>query len=253
MIFAKFWLILVKFDAMSLNKLARFKQIGNWAHVFQANSGGSLREHWQNYLPKGQRLILELACGKGEYVVALGAKYPDCNFLGLDIKGDRLFVGAKRSLELNLKNVGFIRGFVQDLAKYFQAGDISEIWITFPDPYLSSTKFQKRLTHPNFLHIYAELMQGKGLVHLKTDEPKLLDFTRRVLNLYQIPIVKELSYSPQEIGLDSDERIYIPTYYERQNISQSQKTYYIAFCPKPTDFCQNLTKQQLREILCTEL
>lgn len=234
---------------MGFNKLARFNQINSWSHVFQASRGQSLRNKWLEYLPPNRKVNLELACGKGEYTVALAEKYPDQNYLGIDIKGDRLYIGAKKSMQLNLPNVGFLCCFIQDLSLHFQAGDVNEIWITFPDPYLSFTKFQKRLTHPNFLKIYAYLMHGQGLVHLKTDEPKLHEFTRKVLKLYQIPIIKELCYQanlPQE---DTDSRIYIPTSYELKNISQSQKTYYLAFQPKLEYFTINYSKKQLREFL----
>lgn len=235
---------------MGLNKLARFAKISSWSHVFQAVNGESLRENWRNYFAKSGKLTLELACGKGEYTIALAKQYPEQNYLGIDIKGDRIFVGAKQCLDLGLQNVAFLRCLIQDLTWHFHAGDVQEIWITFPDPYISSTKFQKRLTHPNFLKLYAYLMQGQGLVHLKTDEEKLDLFTRKVLKLYKIPIVKSLNYQSNSPKLDSDQRIYIPTYYERQNISNSQKTYYLAFQPKPSNFTINYSKQQLRELLC---
>lgn len=218
---------------MALGKRARFEALRTLRNVLEFPV--DKRGQWASFFPAMQPLVLELACGRGEYALYLGTHFPHNNYIGVDIKGDRLFKGATAALEQY--NVAFVRCFIAQLSDYFAPGELAEIWITFPDPYLSSTKMQKRLTYPTFLRMYAELLRPGGLVHLKTDELRLYAFTRYMLDLYNVPLVKQVQYTPDTCThVDEDARIYIPTYYERKNISGSAYVYYLSFRPELKQF-----------------
>jgi tRNA (guanine-N7-)-methyltransferase len=135
----------------------------------------------------GKPLVLELGCGKGEYTVGLGAANPDRNFLGIDIKGARMWRGAKTASELGLKNVGFLRTRIEFINSFFGPGEVSEIWITFPDPQLKKGREKKRLTSPVFLAYYAQFLAPDGVIHLKTDSREVHDYTRRVIEANALP------------------------------------------------------------------
>jgi tRNA (guanine-N7-)-methyltransferase len=122
-------------------------------------------------------LILELACGKGEYSVGLAQVFPEKNFIGIDVKGDRLAVGSKRAMQLDLKNVAFLRTNIEFLENFFEQDEVSEIWITFPDPFNIKKRTKRRLTHAHFLEKYRSVLQKGGWLHLKTDNRELFDFS----------------------------------------------------------------------------
>ena len=126
-------------------------------------------------------LTLEVGCGKGEYTVGLAQRYPDRNFIGLDIKGDRIWRGSTQAAELGLTNVGFVRMRAEALAAQFGPGELSEIWITFPDPRPRDRDIKRRLTSPRFLGLYEQLLRPGGLLHLKTDNAGLFDYTLEIL------------------------------------------------------------------------
>ena len=126
-------------------------------------------------------LVLEVGCGKGEYTVGLAQRHPDQNFLGLDIKGERIWRGSRRAEALGLKNVGFVRMMAHDLDQHFAEQELSEIWITFPDPRPRERDIKRRLTSPRFLNLYQRLLAVGGLVHLKTDSAALHDYTLETL------------------------------------------------------------------------
>lgn len=208
----------------------RFAALTHFANVleFPDNQCG----RWHKFFPQPAPIYLELACGKGAYTINLARLFPQYNFIGVDIKGDRLFAGARQAEEEQLRNVCFVRCFIDHLDRFFAPGEVKEIWLPFPDPYLSSSKFQKRLTHPRFLSCYARLMNNQGAVHLKTDEVRLYEFTKKILQLHHIPIEKDLHYTADpSTHTDTDSRIYIPTDYERKNISGSHQTFYLRFTP----------------------
>ena len=129
-------------------------------------------------------IVLELACGKGEYTEGLAFEFPDRNFIGMDIKGARLYVGAKSALDLGLKNVAFVRGRIESLRGFFGWREISELWITFPDPRPKAGDEKRRLTHPRFLRLYQHILKPGGIIHLKTDNPPLFR--------YSVEMVKEM-------------------------------------------------------------
>lgn len=147
----------------------------------------------QDFFGNDHTITLEVGCGKGEYTVGLAARYPERNFLGLDIKGDRIWRGSTRAEALGLRNVGFIRTRALDLPKHFAAGELSEIWITFPDPRPRDRDIKRRLTAPRFLDLYQQLLKPGGLVHLKTDNEGLFDYTLEILQ--QRPDVTILAFT----------------------------------------------------------
>ena len=210
---------------MAHKKLIRFEELKTFPNVleFPENMQGKWNEFFQNNHP----IILELACGKGEYAVGLGRLYANKNLIGIDVKGNRIWRGAKTALHEGLKNVAFLRTQIDKLIDYFNADEVSEIWITFPDPQLRFSKMKKRLTHPKFLRVYKNILQPNGIVHLKTDSPDLYNFTKAVIDLFQLKIIadKDDLYKDEAIS----EALKIKTHYESLDIAQSNKVHYLAF------------------------
>jgi len=150
--------------------------------LFEIIKGRWKESYFQNQNP----IVVELACGKGEYSVGLAQIFPDKNFIGVDLKGDRLAIGSKRALNLGLTNVAFLRTNIEFIQNFFEEGEISEIWITFPDPFNIKKRIKRRLTHPHFLAKYRPILQKQGFLHLKTDNRELFDFTIEELNLFGV-------------------------------------------------------------------
>jgi tRNA (guanine-N7-)-methyltransferase len=172
-------------------------------------------------------LILELACGRGEYAVGLGRMFPEQQFIGIDLKGNRIWKGASIANKDGLKNVAFVRSQIELTSNYFAKNEVDEIWITFPDPQLRWSKAKKRLTHPKFLRLYQQFLKKHGIVHLKTDSPLLYHFTLKVIEMYGLDLIYKTDhlYAEQKI----DPRCLIKTYYEGLDIAQSNKIHYIQF------------------------
>lgn len=177
--------------------------------------------------PAIKPLTLELACGRGEYTVGLARLFPAQNYIGLDIKGNRIWKGASIAKKEGLQNVAFVRTQIDQITNYFDTNEVAEIWITFPDPQLRLSKAKKRLTHPKFLRLYQQFLQQGGIVHLKTDSPNLYLFTLKVIELYGLTLIYETNhlYAQKEI----DPRCLIKTYYEGLDIAQSNQIHYIQF------------------------
>jgi tRNA (guanine-N7-)-methyltransferase len=173
------------------------------------------------------KLTIELACGRGEYAVGLGRMFPNENFIGIDLKGNRIWKGASIANKDGLKNVAFVRSQIELSSNYFAKNEVDEIWITFPDPQLRWSKAKKRLTHPKFLRLYQQFLKKEGIVHLKTDSPLLYNFTLKVIELYGLRLIYKTDnlYAEQNI----DPRCLIKTYYEGLDIAQSNKIHYIQF------------------------
>ena len=146
---------------MGQKKLVRFAEIETFPNVLQypKDMAGNWSAHFKNDNP----ITLELACGKGEYAIGLGQLYPDRNFIGVDLKGNRIWVGAKKAIQNNLTNVAFLRTQIDQVTEYFEKNEIEAIWITFPDPQLRKSKAKKRLTHPKFLRLYQQFLTPGGL------------------------------------------------------------------------------------------
>ncbi len=210
---------------MGQKKLIRFEELKTFPNVLQYPEGmaGNWDEFWKNNNP----VVLELACGKGEYAVGLGKLYPEKNFIGIDLKGNRIWVGAKKALEQNLKNVAFLRTQIDQVSSYFATNEVNSIWITFPDPQLRKSKAKKRLTHPKFLRIYQQFLIPGGLIHLKTDSPDLYAFTKLVIELYNCTLFTDYDDTYKEAGITKD--LQIKTHYESLDIAGSNRIHYLCF------------------------
>ena len=172
-------------------------------------------------------LTLELACGRGEYAVGLGRMFPEQHFIGIDLKGNRIWKGASIANKDGLTNVAFVRSQIELTSNYFAKDEVDEIWITFPDPQLRWSKAKKRLTHPKFLRLYQQFLKNNGIVHLKTDSPLLYNFTLKVIELYSLHLIYKTDHLYAEQSIDP--RCLIKTYYEGLDIAQSNKIHYIQF------------------------
>ena len=210
---------------MGQKKLIRFAELLSFPNVLQYPKGmaGKWNEFFQNEHP----ITLELACGKGEYAVGLARLYPERNFIGIDVKGNRIWVGARIAIKEQLKSVAFVRSQIDKVTDYFAPGEIAEIWLPFPDPQLRGSKFKKRLTHPKYLRMYQSILRRGGLIHLKTDSPSLYRFTKEVIRLYDLQVRVDLDDIQKEPTLD--EELKIKTHYEGLDIAGSQKVHYLRF------------------------
>ncbi len=210
---------------MAQKKLIRFEAIKSFPNVLQYPP--DMAGNWNRFFHNDHPITVELACGKGEYTVELAKMYPERNFIGMDLKGNRLYVGAKQSLEQGIKNTAFVRTQIDKLDQYFNPGELGEIWITFPDPQLRKSKVKKRLTHPKFLRLYQHCLIPGGTIHLKTDSPDLYAFTKLVIDMYGLTLLEETDdlYAQTEVSPEMN----IKTYYEGLNISRSNKIHYLRF------------------------
>lgn len=217
---------------MGKNKLKKFAEIEQLECVLQypreklIAHGFPHKGRWNHEIfANPNPMVLELGCGKGEYTVGLARKYPDKNFVGIDIKGARIWKGAKEVTSENITNARFLRTEIENLDKFFDQGEIDEIWITFPDPQMQ--KCRKRLTSTRFLNLYKNILKPDGVVHLKTDSPFLFEYTRRLAernNLYT-PIATDDLYGS---GL-ADPVSSIKTFYESQWLSRGKTIKLISF------------------------
>lgn len=222
---AKLPSILYLCTRMGQKKLQRFAELNTFTNVLQfpKEIGG----RWADFFKNNNKITLELACGKGEYALGLGQLYPERNFIGVDLKGNRLWVGARKAMQLNLSNVAFLRTQIDQVNEYFAIDEVSEIWITFPDPQLRMSKAKKRLTHPKFLRLYQQFLVKGGFIHLKTDSPDLYAFTKMVIELYGCKI-----YEDQGDVFTSDavsDEMKIRTHYESLDIAKSNRIHYLRF------------------------
>lgn len=218
---------------MGKNKLAKFADMEEFPHVFQVPShqvrDGAVFEmkgRWNELFFKNNHpIVLELGCGKGEYTVGLGKLYPDKNFIGVDIKGARLWTGAKQSHQEGMTNVAFLRTNIEMIHHFFGANEVSEIWLTFPDPQMKKTT--KRLTATNFMKLYQQFVKPEGIIHLKTDSNFMFTYT--------CEMVKENHYPVNFCNADlyhsgsADPILAIKTYYEQQWLDRGITIKYIQF------------------------
>ena len=211
---------------MTKGKLAKFAELTTFSNALQKEDTHS--DDWlKSCFPKGNEITLELACGKGSYTIQMAQLYPDRNFIGIDRKGDRLWRGAKTAQELNLTNAIFIRNRVENLTELFRHNEVSEIWITFPDPYIKRRTAKRRLTSPMFLNLYRKVLKKGGLVHLKTDEINLFRFTEKTLaeeNCIIQERIDDLYANPIE-----NEQLAIQTDYEKSHLSEGRTIRYLCF------------------------
>ena len=210
---------------MGQKKLLRFKAIGNFANVLQYPE--SMPGKWKDFFKNANPVTLELACGKGEYTIGLASLYSNRNFIGVDLKGNRIYAGAVEGLRNNLSNAAFLRIHIDKIDTYFLQDEVSEIWITFPDPHLRTSHAKKRLTHPRYLRLYQSILKQCGCVNLKTDSPALFYFTKLIADLYDMEI---LDFSEDVYSrTDNPAEMHIRTHYEKLDIAASNKIYYMKF------------------------
>ncbi|MFN8355886.1 MAG: tRNA (guanosine(46)-N7)-methyltransferase TrmB [Spirosomataceae bacterium] len=200
---------------MARKKLFRFQHNVEANNVFEVGKDNydSMAGNWHSqYFQNSNPIVVELGCGRGEYTVGLARVFPDKNFIGVDIKGDRIAVGSQQAIQENLMNVAFLRTRIQEIHRFFQTGEVSEIWITFPDPRPKSGDEKRRLTAPRFLVMYAQMIKKGGFLHLKTDSQPFFDYSLASLTAFGATIItetKDLYTSPYH-----EEHLGIKTKYE---------------------------------------
>lgn len=213
---------------MGKDKLRRFAEIAEFANVLQLDQGKPMYGQWSKAFFKNDNpLVLELACGKGEYTVNLATLFPGKNFIGIDYKGNRIWRGAKTALEENITNVGFLRIQIETLTDYFAPGEVDEIWITFPDPQPQLSREKKRLTSPRFLDQYKKILKPGGMVNLKTDNDGLHAYT--VAKVDELGLKKHSQTEDLYHSEYANEVLSIKTYYERKYLKDNKNINYIQF------------------------
>ena len=211
---------------MAKDKLRKFAEVETFKNVVQLDGGLQYRGKWSSeFFGNDKPLVLELACGKGEYTVNLAKLFPERNFIGIDYKGNRIWRGAKTALEEGIANVGFLRIQIEKILEFFDENEVSEIWITFPDPQPQDSREKKRLTNPKFLQRYKFILKKDGIMHLKTDNDGFYAYTLEQLALLETPKNKETAdlYKSNLV----DEVLSIKTYYERKYLAVDKNINYV--------------------------
>jgi tRNA (guanine-N7-)-methyltransferase len=216
---------------MSRRKLERFKQNEQSRNVIQPGKElfEKIRGNWKSVQFENQNpIVVELACGRGEFTVGLAREYPACNFIGVDIKGSRIWKGSTTAIAEGLNNVAFLRTQIQLLDSYFDSGEIAELWITFPDPFPRDGDEKRRLTSPRFLEMYMPLLEKNGIIHFKTDNTGLFDYT---LELIQKRHDCEILIHTHDFNASSfkDDHHGIQTKYEKMFSEKGEKIKYLKF------------------------
>ncbi len=219
---------------MGKNKLKRFEENDTFPNIIQPKFEEVFRkEHpikgkWhETFFKNDKPIVLELGCGKGEYTIGLSRQYPEKNFIGVDIKGARIWRGAKTAVENSMENVAFVRTRIENITSFFAKDEVSEIWITFPDPQLKRINALKRLTSSVFLGMYKTILKPQGLIHLKTDSQELHQYTKSLVELNELKVhscTNDLYSSVKD-----DPILSIRTFYEQQFLDQGKTITYISF------------------------
>ena len=217
---------------MGKGKLQKFADMASYPHVFEYpysvvdDVPFEMKGHWgESFFGNDRPIVLELGCGRGEYTVGLGRLFPEKNFIGVDIKGARMWTGATEALNEGLKNVAFLRTNIEIIDRFFAPGEVGELWLTFSDPQMK--KATKRLTSTYFLERYRRFLTDGGLIHVKTDSNFLFTYTRLLLEANRLPaevLTDDLYHSGQ-----ADEILSIRTYYEQQWLDRGLNIKYIRF------------------------
>ena len=218
----------------SKNKLKRFKENETFKNVIQPERKAIedgllvLKGNWAKHFGNENPIVLELGCGKGEYTVGLAERNPDKNFIGIDIKGARFWRGAKTAIEENLDNVAFLRTQIELIDRMFAENEVSEIWITFPDPQIKYKRTKHRMTNQSFLDKYRKVLKANGLIHLKTDSEFMHGYTLGLLHGLGI----EVAYANHDVYKNEgspEEVLKIQTFYENQYLEKGKAITYIQF------------------------
>ena len=227
---------------MGKNKLQKFEDMTHFPRVFQypfavlKERGFEMKGNWnETFFKNDNPIVLELGCGKGEYTVELAKLFPGKNFIGIDIKGARMWTGAKQALVDNMKNVAFLRTHIELISYFFASGEVSEIWITFPDPQMN--KVNKRMTSTRFIKLYNGILNDGGIIHLKTDSDFMYTYTCEMVKVNQFPVLvqtDDLYHSHL-----ADEILSIQTFYEQQWLERGLSIKYLKFiCENRTNYIE---------------
>ena len=255
---------------MGKNKLARWRELDSFTNVIQpetadiAEKDHRIKGNWrQDIFKNSNPIILELGCGKGEYTISLAEMFPKNNFIGVDIKGARMWRGAKTSNERKMANVAFLRTRIEFIDRFFSKDEVDEIWITFPDPHPGVRNSNKRLTSPWYFSKYIKFLKNNGIIHLKTDNAELFQYTCSVIkahnlkelfssdNLYSnelnpddiITGVSDSLSLPDERQLFFHDILSIKTFYEKQFLAKGMKITYLAFKLNKNSLLKNVGKK----------
>lgn len=214
--------------------MQKFDEMREFPHVIQAEFNEVFRNNYrlkgrwrEDFFHNNNPIILELGCGKGEYSVGLARRFPEKNYIGIDIKGSRMHCGARMSFDEGIKNVGFIRTQIEFIDSFFAEGEIDEIWLTFPDPQMNRAR--RRLTSTRFLERYSKVLKTNGIIHLKTDSRFLYTYTLLLANTNGFKVIRTYD-NIYNSGLD-DEILNIRTYYEERFIAHNITIKYLSFEP----------------------
>lgn len=234
---------------MAKNKLQRWAEMENFPHVIQGSgkewmtNEHPLKGNWRkDFFKNDHPIVLELGCGKGEYTVGLAKHFPEKNFIGIDVKGHRIYIGAREVLGLQLRHAAFVRTRVDFINAFFGRNEIDEIWLTFSDPQRRKGKDDKRLSAPRFLQRYAQIMKPDGIIHLKSDSDLLYVYTKEVCEAYQLDILEDTDdlYGKDFHQYDASTQsiLDIRTYYEQKWLDKGKKIKYLKF-RLPENFKEN--------------
>ena len=223
---------------MEKNKLKKFDDLQCYPHVLQypydqlKEKGFEMKGQWgKAFFKNDNPIVLELGCGKGEYAVGLARRFPKKNFIGVDIKGARMWSGAKQALEENIKNVAFLRTNIELIDHFFEPGEVAEIWITFPDPQMK--KVCKRLTSTRFMQLYGHILSPGGIIHLKSDSPFMYTYACEMVKANGFPV--EIATDDLYHSGIADDILEIKTFYEQQWLERGMNIKYIRIVFQPRE------------------
>ena len=222
---------------MGKNKLKRFEENETFTNLIQPKisyppDDDLLKGKWKkDFFQNSNPLILELGCGRAEYTLGLARKFPQKNFIGIDWKGARIWRGAKTALEENLANTAFLRIQIQNICAFFAAGEVDELWITFPDPRMENTRVNRRMTSPRYLSYYRSIMPVDGIIHLKTDNKLFYEYTMEVICEEKLPVLMSEEDLYQKYS--EDDVLSIQTTYENIWLKKGAKICYVQFKINP--------------------
>ena len=223
------------------NKLQKFAEILSFPNVYenydpkapclvgQDGTSVKMKGQWAaSHFKNNNPVVLELACGRGEYSLGLARRFPNRNFIGVDVKGARIWRGATTALEEGLSNVAFLRTRIEQIALFFEASEVSEIWITFPDPFVRKGQSNRRLTSPVFINQYRKILSPNGTVNLKTDADSFYEFTLETISTDK---KCKLIYKDDDIYSKAlvTEELDIKTYYEKMHLEEKKTIKYVKF------------------------
>ena len=226
------------------NKRQKFAELATFGNAFQNftpqapalkdNTGATIdyKGRWNEvYFDRSAPIVMELACGKAEYTLHMAQHRPERNYLGVDIKGNRIWKGAKYAWQEGLSHVGFIRTHIEQLPHFMGHNEVSEIWITFPDPYPRKAKARKRLTSPMFLGYYRQFVQPDGVINLKTDADSLFAYTLEVIEQEGLPILRQVNDVYKECP--DDPLLTVKTFYEKMHLEEGRTIKFVSFRLNP--------------------